>query len=85
MGDATPSQWVGINKKCDVLIVPFAYALSDPAWRMTCQLADAVVLLHMPLRENDPAQLWPQAEAVIGEYCPVKLHIPQIGQTIEIE
>ena len=85
MGDATPTQWSGVDKKCNVLIAPFAYALSESAWRMTCQLADAVVLVHMPLRENDPASLWPQVEAITAQYCPVKLYIPEIGQTIEME
>ena len=84
LGDAVPSQWHGVSRKADVIIAPFAYALSDSAWRMTCQLADTVVLVHMPLRHNDPAQLWPQVEAVIGKYCPVKLHIPAIGETLEI-
>ena len=84
LGDAVPSQWHGINEKCDVIIAPFAYALSDSAWQMTCSLANAVVLVHMPLRDNDPAQLWPQVEAVTGKCCPVKLHIPAIGETIDI-
>ena len=85
LGDAVPSQWHGIDRKCHVLIAPFAYALSDSAWRMTCALADTVVLVHMPLREHDPAQLWPQVEAVTGKYCPVKLSIPEIGEVIEIK
>lgn len=84
LGDAVPSQWHGIDRKCHVLIAPFAYALSDSAWRMTCELAEHVVLVHMPLRENDPAGLWPQVEAVTGASCPVHLHIPAIGETIEI-
>ena len=84
LGDAVPSQWHGIDRKADVIIAPFSYALSDSAWRMTCQLADTVVLVHMPLRENDPAQLWPQMEAVTGKHCPVKLYVPAIGETLEI-
>ena len=85
LGDAVPSQWHGVSRKADVIIAPFAYALSDSAWRMTCQLADTVVLVHMPLRYNDPAQLWPQVEAITGKYCPVKLYIPAIGDRLEIE
>ena len=85
LGDAVPSQWHGIDRKCHVLIAPFAYALTESAWRMTCQLADHVVLVHMPLRENDPAKLWPQVEAVTGADCPIHLHIPAIGETIEIK
>ena len=84
LGDAVPSQWHGIDRKCHVLIAPFAYAASESAWRMTCQLADHVVLVHMPLKSNDPAGLWPQVESVTAKYCPVKLYIPAIGETIEI-
>ena len=84
LGDAVPSQWHGIDRKCHVLIAPFAYALSESAWRMTCELAEHVVLVHMPLRDNDPARLWPQVEAVTGASSPVHLHIPAIGETIEI-
>ena len=54
-GDAVPSQWREVGERADVIVAPFAYALSDSAWRMTCSLADKVVLVHMPLRENDPA------------------------------
>ena len=85
LGDAVPSQWHAVREKCDVIIAPFAYALSDSAWQMTCALADHVVLVHMPLRGNDPAMLWPQVEAVTGKSCPVSLYIPEIGETIEID
>ena len=83
MGDAAPSQWRGVNQRADVIIAPFAYAASDSAWRLTCDLAkEAVVLVHMPLRENDPAGLWAQVEAVTGKSCPVRPCIPSIGETI---
>ena len=84
MGDAAPAQWHGLQERADVIIAPFAYAMSESAWHMTCSLADTVVLVHMPLRDNDPAGLWPQVEAVTKAYCPVALHIPQIGETIAI-
>ena len=85
LGDAVPSQWRSVRETCDVIVVPFAYALSDSAWQMTCSMAKTVVLVHMPLRSNDPARLWPQVEAVTGRSCPVKLYIPEIGETIEIK
>lgn len=85
MGDAVPSQWRGIREQADVIIAPFAYAASDAAWRITCAMTrEAVVLVHMPLRENDPAGLWPQVEAVTGKMCPVRLVIPEIGETIAL-
>ena len=85
MGDAVPFQWRGIRDQADVIVAPFAYATSDAAWRITCALArEAVVLVHMPLRENDPAALWPQVEMVTGKTCPVRLVIPEIGETIAL-
>ena len=86
MGDAAPLQWKDRKDlpKADVLIAPFAYALSESAWNMTCRLAHTVVLVHMPLREKDPAQLWPQVEAVVGKNTSAKLYIPAIGDTIEL-
>ena len=84
LGDAVPSQWHGVERRCDVLIAPFAYALTESAWQMTCRLADTVVLVHMPLREHDPAGLWSQVEAVTGKCCPVKLYIPAIGESITV-
>lgn len=84
LGDAAPSQWREVGERADVMIVPFAYGLSDSAWRMTCSLADKVVLVHTPLRENDPDGLWPQVEAVTKRHCRSKLIILDLGQTIEL-
>ncbi len=84
LGDAAPAQWRGIRERADVIIAPFAYALSDSAWKMTCALGDKVVLVHMPLRENDPDGLWPQVEAVTGKYCREKLLIPELEEIIEL-
>ena len=84
LGDAVPSQWHGIDRKCHVLIAPFAYALSESAWRMTCQLAEHVVLVHMPLRENDPYGLWQQLEQTLDDSSGVQALIPEIGQSITV-
>ncbi|MBQ7340634.1 MAG: MBL fold metallo-hydrolase [Oscillospiraceae bacterium] len=84
MGDATPAQWHGLQEHADVIIAPFAYALSDSAWKMTCALADQVVLVHMPLQENDPDSLWPQVEAVTEKHCRSKLLIPELEEIIEL-
>jgi len=81
-GDAAPSQWQGLEERADVAIVPFAYALSEFAWKLTCAFADTVVLIHMPLKENDPADLCPQVERITGGTQPVKLYIPAIGETV---
>ena len=80
LGDAAPSQWSDTKERADVAIVPFAYALSESAWKMTCSLAEMVVLVHMPLREHDPDGLWSQVERITDGTLPGKLLIPAIGE-----
>ena len=84
MGDAAPLQWKDRADlpKADVLIAPFAYANTKMAWELSCSLADNIVLLHLPERNNDPYGLWPAVDATtIGA---TNLVIPQMGETIHI-
>lgn len=82
MGDAAPLQWKDRNDlpKPDVLIAPFAYANTKTAWELSCALAKKVVLLHLPLRDNDPYGLWQAVENTAAEAS--NLYILQIGETI---
>ena len=83
LGDAVPSQWHGIDRKCHVLIAPFAYALSESAWSMTCQLAEHVVLVHMPSREKDTYGLWQTVSQTLKEdFCWILK--PEIGQWLHL-
>ena len=84
MGDAAPLQWKDRTNlpKADVLIAPFAYANTKTSWELSCTLADKVVLLHLPERNNDPYGLWQAVESVtVGAR---NLFIPQMGETIVI-
>ena len=85
LGDATPSQWREVNERADVVIAPFAYALSESAWKMISALTETFVLVHMPLKENDPAGLWPQVERIACSAPTSKLYIPAIGETVILE
>ena len=80
LGDAVPSQWHGIDRKCHVLIAPFAYANSKTSWELSCKLADKVVLLHLPERSNDPYGLWPAVDSTTTGAT--NLFIPQMGEII---
>ncbi len=84
LGDASPSQWQGRSElpRPDVMIAPYAYALTKAAWRQTCALTEHVVLLHMPERSHDPYGLWPMVESVTENSGKDRLQIPEIGQTI---
>ncbi len=85
MGDASPLMWKDAEKfpKPDVVIVPYAYAITPSAWNITKNLgAKEIVLVHFPLRECDEHGLWSLAEQnVCGD---TSVHIPEIGQVIEI-
>jgi len=80
MGDAAPLQWKNRTDlpKPDVLIAPYAYANTKAAWDLSSTLANKVVLLHLPERNNDPYGLWESVEATTTG-ASVKLWIPQIG------
>lgn len=84
VGDASPLVWKNIRglPMPDVVIVPYAYATSESAWRITKSLgAKAIVLVHLPKREKDTYGLWGLVEETTkAEEC---LYIPEIGETIE--
>ena len=83
VGDAAPTQWQRKEElpKPDVLIAPYAYALTASAWKAACALAKKVVLLHLPLRGKDPAGLWPMVDAVLSGEAP-NARLPEIGQQL---
>lgn len=86
MGDASPSQWKNRPDlpKPDVVICPYAYAATESAWRITCQLgAQAVVLLHLPDRAQDAIGLWSAVEQTVGDNGGVL--IPKMEEFIKID
>lgn len=87
LGDASPAQWRGRTQlpRPDVLMVPYAYATTDAAWKMTCDLgAKQIVLLHLPDPGNDPYGLWDAVRAVTGQTPENLPLIPAMGETVEI-
>ena len=43
-----------------------------------------MVVVHMPLRENDPYGLWQQLEQTLDDSSGVQVLIPEIGQSITV-
>lgn len=83
MGDASPLDWKNIylDKNPDVIIAPFAYALTESSWRITESFnPKLVILVHMPLYENDSFGIWDSVGKVIKDDKRVK--IPRIGDKI---
>lgn len=83
-GDAAPMQWknrTGLPKP-DVLIAPYAYGNTRSAWDLSCSLAEKIVLLHLPDRDNDPYGLWKSVETTTAGSKNV--WIPQMGEVISI-
>lgn len=83
MGDASPVFLEKMKefKKPDVLIVPYAYAITKSAWERTQNLgAEKIILLHMPKREIDEMKLWETVESITAG-CD-KLIIPKLKEEI---
>lgn len=84
MGDAAPAQLkqMQILPSPDVLIAPFGFAIGS-GWDATCHLAPkALVLIHMPEKTGDPANLWPQVEQTVSNKPGPAVYIPELGQKI---
>ncbi len=86
-GDASPMQWKNRMDlpKPDILIAPYAYANTKSAWELSCQLAEKLVLLHLPERSCDPYGLWASVENVVAGERDGKLWIPEVGRNMQIE
>ncbi len=82
-GDASPldlEKQEGLPKP-DILIVPYAYALTDSAWRKTKAFgAEKIILVHMPEEKNDPYRLWEQVREVTQK--DESLVILSVGESI---
>lgn len=86
MGDAAPTQLRKLEHfpQPDVLVVPFAYLATESAVAMLqLYLPCHIVLVHMPLRDNDPAGIW---NAVAPGMAQLKkyIHVPAMGETITL-
>lgn len=84
LGDATPLQWKNRQElpTPDVLIVPYAYAVTATGWEIAKSLgAKQIVLLHMPLRRDDIGGLWDAVEATVPQGS---IRIPEMGESIKV-
>ncbi len=81
-GDAAPTVFSDLPP-VDVVIGPYAYATTTPAWRRTAALCETLVLLHLPDPAQDEAGLWKLVEETTRLPGP-QLRIPSIGETIQL-
>lgn len=67
MGDATPLCLKNITEpKPDLLIVPFAYAITPSAWRLAKETgAKKILLVHMPLEKDDSEGLYKMVDETV--------------------
>lgn len=82
-GDAAPSCFRE-HPKADVLIAPYAYAITPAGWKAAQALADTVVIVHMPSREQDPQGLWQALEQTTQLKYATTLLIPHIDEEIKV-
>jgi len=85
MGDASPLEFKGRTDLPipDVVIVPFAYANTESAWKITKSFgAESIVILHMPERKEDTYGIWEAVEKTVGNDD--KVFIPKMGEETEL-
>lgn len=78
-GDAAPSQWKDIH--ADVLIAPYAYAITEAGWKAAKSIASKIVIVHMPDKERDDQGLWQALEMTVGD---ASVWIPDISREITL-
>lgn len=86
LGDASPSELKHFSDlpKPDVLMVPYPYVSTPLAIKLLEGLLPCkIVLLHLPLRGNDPDGVW-QSAAPGLEYLKAYLYMPEMGETLNI-
>lgn len=86
-GDATPNAWRGLadSLRVHTLICPYAYATGSAGWQVVKELApQKVILVHFPLKENDPQGLWDAALKTVKQAPVGQVFIPQMGQTVTV-
>jgi hypothetical protein len=86
MGDAAPTQLRKLEHlpKPDVLVVPFPYLATESTVALVQQyLPCKLILVHMPLPDNDPDGVWNAVKAGMAQ-CKEFLHVPAVGETITL-
>lgn len=86
MGDASPSELKLLAEfpKPDVLIIPYPYVSTPAALKLLEPLLPCkIVLLHLPLQENDPDGVWQSVEPGL-EYLKAYLYVPEMGETLNL-
>lgn len=84
MGDASPLHWQKIANvpKPDVIIAPYGFFLGK-GWEHCKQSgAKSIVVVHMPLKENDPYELWQALEKILTDQSGPEVFVPAIGETV---
>ena len=86
MGDAAPTQWRnrGELPHPDVIIAPFAYAATESVWKTICSLTETLILVHMPIQEDDPAGIWAAVRQITEGKNPIRVFIPEVGEVLNI-
>jgi L-ascorbate metabolism protein UlaG (beta-lactamase superfamily) len=83
MGDASPLMLRRLEgqRRPDIIVVPFAYAMTESALRMTKETgAKDIVLVHMPKKENDPDEIWSAVEKTTENTDGI--YIPELGEIL---
>lgn len=86
LGDASYLGWKKIPDlpAPDVIIAPFGFLLGRGLEYCQSFQPKAIVVLHLPKRENDPYGLWNRLEQTISVKDMANIRIPDVGSNIHI-
>ncbi len=86
IGDASLSDWQKNANvpKPDIIIAPYGFLLAR-GWEY-CKKSGAkdVVVVHMPLKENDPYNLWDALEQTLADQTGPTVYVPAMGESVDL-
>lgn len=86
LGDASPMELKRLADfpKPDVLVIPYPYISTPPALKsLESLLPCKIVLLHLPLKTNDPDGIWQSISPALKQ-LEQYLYLPELGETLNL-
>ncbi len=86
IGDAAPGE-LAKNENCkdvDVLIATYAFASGAGLRAAVNTGAKHLIVVHMPAQNPDDYGIWKAVEQTVAQKPDIRLHIPRMGEIVEI-
>ena len=86
LGDSSLLDWQknSLIPKPDVIVAPFGFIMGRGWEYCKNSGAKAVVVVHMPLKENDPYNLWNALGEILLHQKELPIYVPALGEHIDL-